>query len=327
MTETKAPSKTLSLKRPVEAGVVRQSFSHGRTKTVLVEKVKTRPILSKPAPAAAPRPAVAPTPTVAPLAARRSGGTPRRDRRGLAAASPCADARGHSHAGSRTASGGRVPGTAERTSCGPASGRVGSARRATRARIVASGAHSGHRSRRTDPRLDRPAHDRAGTDAPTCRTGACRAGSPTDPAPRRGAPHPYRRGARRADPRAVRRQGARGRRPAPRHRRCRAACRARRARPQRACRRRGAQARGGRAPRHGAGDPSPHRGRGQPSPRRWRAGALPAFVVISRRPPPDLVAVPEQLRAGRPAPADARRRQRKPARSVSSGDPACRQRS
>jgi translation initiation factor IF-2 len=38
-----APSKTLSLKgRGVEQGVVRQSFSHGRTKAVVVEKVKSR---------------------------------------------------------------------------------------------------------------------------------------------------------------------------------------------------------------------------------------------------------------------------------------------
>ena len=36
--------KTLSLKRPVEAGVVRQSFSHGRTKSVVVETVKRRTI-------------------------------------------------------------------------------------------------------------------------------------------------------------------------------------------------------------------------------------------------------------------------------------------
>src|SRR5579863_289884 len=41
-TLTVAPTKTLSLKRPVEAGTVRQSFSHGRTKTVVVEKVKRR---------------------------------------------------------------------------------------------------------------------------------------------------------------------------------------------------------------------------------------------------------------------------------------------
>src|SRR5882757_8850414 len=37
------PTKTLTLKpRGVETGVVRQSFSHGRTKQVLVEKVKSR---------------------------------------------------------------------------------------------------------------------------------------------------------------------------------------------------------------------------------------------------------------------------------------------
>ena len=42
-TLTVAP-KTLSLKRPVEQGVVRQSFSHGRSKAVVVEKVKRRAI-------------------------------------------------------------------------------------------------------------------------------------------------------------------------------------------------------------------------------------------------------------------------------------------
>src|SRR5712691_5903060 len=50
-TETKNPrektlkvasTKTLTLKRSVEQGVVRQSFSHGRTKAVVVEKVKRR---------------------------------------------------------------------------------------------------------------------------------------------------------------------------------------------------------------------------------------------------------------------------------------------
>jgi translation initiation factor IF-2 len=52
------PSKTLSLKRPVEQGVVRQSFSHGRTKAVVVEKVKRRVIgpgsETKPEPVPAP---------------------------------------------------------------------------------------------------------------------------------------------------------------------------------------------------------------------------------------------------------------------------------
>ena len=69
MTETKntgdktltvGPAKTLSLKRPVEQGVVRQSFSHGRTKAVVVETVKRRPVAAAVAPAkpAAPAPAV-----------------------------------------------------------------------------------------------------------------------------------------------------------------------------------------------------------------------------------------------------------------------------
>jgi translation initiation factor IF-2 len=54
-----APSKTLTLKtRGVEQGVVRQSFSHGRTKAVVVEKVKTRTI-GKPKVEAAPTPAPA----------------------------------------------------------------------------------------------------------------------------------------------------------------------------------------------------------------------------------------------------------------------------
>ncbi|RTL90141.1 translation initiation factor IF-2 [Ancylobacter aquaticus] len=53
MTDTKNPGEktmgvgqggktTLTLKRPVEQGVVRQSFSHGRSKSVVVEKVKRR---------------------------------------------------------------------------------------------------------------------------------------------------------------------------------------------------------------------------------------------------------------------------------------------
>jgi len=37
-----ASTKTLTLKRGVEQGVVRQSFSHGRSKAVVVEKVKRR---------------------------------------------------------------------------------------------------------------------------------------------------------------------------------------------------------------------------------------------------------------------------------------------
>ncbi|MFV0281362.1 MAG: translation initiation factor IF-2 associated domain-containing protein, partial [Rhodoblastus sp.] len=64
------PSKTLTLKRPVEQGTVRQSFSHGRTKAVVVEKVKRRtvgPHETKAAPAA-PAPAAAPPPPAKPAA-------------------------------------------------------------------------------------------------------------------------------------------------------------------------------------------------------------------------------------------------------------------
>ncbi|MBX9927069.1 MAG: translation initiation factor IF-2 [Hyphomicrobiaceae bacterium] len=86
MTETKdstgkqagaAPRKTLTLQRTVESGQVRQNFSHGRTKPVIVEKKKTRKLVgqdlaperpaapSAPAPVATP-PVVAPREPVAP---------------------------------------------------------------------------------------------------------------------------------------------------------------------------------------------------------------------------------------------------------------------
>jgi translation initiation factor IF-2 len=59
------PSKTLTLKRPVEQGVVKQSFSHGRTKQVVVETVKRR----APVPGEVSKPVVAaPAPTPAPVA-------------------------------------------------------------------------------------------------------------------------------------------------------------------------------------------------------------------------------------------------------------------
>ena len=58
-----APARTLTLKRPVEAGIVRQSFSHGRSKAVVVEKVKRRAIA--PGEAHAPREANIPPPPAA----------------------------------------------------------------------------------------------------------------------------------------------------------------------------------------------------------------------------------------------------------------------
>jgi translation initiation factor IF-2 len=77
-----APSKPLSLKRSVEQGVVRQSFSHGRSKAVVVEKVKRRvgPGEGKIEAAPAPAPS-APAPT-----ARRSAPPP--PGRGSAPAGP-----------------------------------------------------------------------------------------------------------------------------------------------------------------------------------------------------------------------------------------------
>ncbi|MBV8848061.1 MAG: translation initiation factor IF-2, partial [Methylobacteriaceae bacterium] len=81
MTETKntgektlsVPGKTLSLKRSVEQGMVRQSFSHGRSKAVVVEKVKRRPGPGeKPAAASV---TSAPTP-VAPLVRPQPATTP-----------------------------------------------------------------------------------------------------------------------------------------------------------------------------------------------------------------------------------------------------------
>ena len=65
--------KTLTLKRPVEQGVVRQSFSHGRSKSVVVEKVKRRVLGpgDKPeAPAAAPSAPPSPAPSVSVQAPR-----------------------------------------------------------------------------------------------------------------------------------------------------------------------------------------------------------------------------------------------------------------
>src|ERR1700730_4277535 len=67
-TATAAPPKaTLRLKRPVEQGTVRQSFSHGRSKAVVVEKVKRR-ILTPAEAAAAARPAPAGPPAAPPPA-------------------------------------------------------------------------------------------------------------------------------------------------------------------------------------------------------------------------------------------------------------------
>ncbi|MCF2521479.1 translation initiation factor IF-2 [Bradyrhizobium sp. G127] len=76
MADTKNPgdkplsvgTKTLSLKPRTETGVVRQSFSHGRTKQVVVEKKTKRRLAGDPAPAAE-APVSAPAAPVAPVKA------------------------------------------------------------------------------------------------------------------------------------------------------------------------------------------------------------------------------------------------------------------
>src|SRR5580692_10127817 len=88
MVDTKSPgdktlsvTKTLTLKPRVEQGTVRQSFSHGRTKQVVVEKRGKRrvggdapasdasdapePVVAKPVPVKAPMPRPAPPPNPA----------------------------------------------------------------------------------------------------------------------------------------------------------------------------------------------------------------------------------------------------------------------
>jgi translation initiation factor IF-2 len=65
------PKATLHLKRPVEQGTVRQSFSHGRSKAVVVEKVKRRVLGPGEAPARESAPAALAPKTAAPAAAPR----------------------------------------------------------------------------------------------------------------------------------------------------------------------------------------------------------------------------------------------------------------
>ncbi len=72
MSESKNPGEkklTLSLKPRTETGVVRQSFSHGRSKQVVVEKIKRRTVGGQPEAKAEPAPVEAPKP-VAPVAAK-----------------------------------------------------------------------------------------------------------------------------------------------------------------------------------------------------------------------------------------------------------------
>src|SRR5262245_30828901 len=116
MSETKNPGekklsvtgKTLTLKPRTETGVVRQSFSHGRSKQVVVEKVKRRaigpgegkpepaPVEPPKKPAPAPR-AAAPAPRRAPADAPKSSGVVLRtltEEERTARANALADSRG-----------------------------------------------------------------------------------------------------------------------------------------------------------------------------------------------------------------------------------------
>jgi translation initiation factor IF-2 len=73
-----APPKTLTLKRSVEQGTVRQSFSHGRSKQVVVEKVKRRVLGPAEGKAEAPARAPASRTSAAPATAPAAKATPAR---------------------------------------------------------------------------------------------------------------------------------------------------------------------------------------------------------------------------------------------------------
>jgi translation initiation factor IF-2 len=104
------PAGRLELGRTVDAGSVKQSFSHGRTKTVQVEVRKTRPGAPKPAFTAAPQPALP-----ANLAGPRSGAaSPAPSATPAAAKSGApATARAPGSGQSRTGAGGRALTAAE----------------------------------------------------------------------------------------------------------------------------------------------------------------------------------------------------------------------
>src|SRR5215207_1219388 len=74
-----SPTKTLTLKPRAETSTVRQSFSHGRQKTVVLEKVKRRsptPVAPVKGRAEAPEPAPAPERVVPVTTARRPAPAP-----------------------------------------------------------------------------------------------------------------------------------------------------------------------------------------------------------------------------------------------------------
>src|SRR3954471_24952973 len=73
------PSKTLTLKPRVETGTVRQSFSHGRSKQVVVEKRGKRRLPGEggPAEAPAPEPVAKAAPAAKPAGRAASPAAPR----------------------------------------------------------------------------------------------------------------------------------------------------------------------------------------------------------------------------------------------------------
>jgi len=79
--KTRGRKMTLNLRRTVESGHVRQSFSHGRSKSVLVEKKKRRSIGSGGAAAPAEEPKVEAKAAPAPKAAPKPGAEETRQRR------------------------------------------------------------------------------------------------------------------------------------------------------------------------------------------------------------------------------------------------------
>ena len=75
------PAGRLELGRTVDAGSVRQSFSHGRSKVVQVEvRKKRRPVAPGAAPAGTPAQGAAGQAAAAPAPARRSSGASARRR-------------------------------------------------------------------------------------------------------------------------------------------------------------------------------------------------------------------------------------------------------
>src|SRR5262247_533960 len=84
-------TKTLTLKpRGVEQSVVRQNFSHGRTKQVVVEKVRTRTLAKTPGKAEAPAPAAPAPPAAGSTTAKRSAAAATTTAKAAPSAAPAA---------------------------------------------------------------------------------------------------------------------------------------------------------------------------------------------------------------------------------------------